>query len=152
MLLHARSASQVKIRQGKRNYSKGRQLLTSRCYPHEPHFARCLWRYLPSRMAGCYGNLQHHCKRLCLSGSVYYPEKCFKEVSRSDCKKVKVDNVTLAPVPLELENAIYDRNGKLVKKHSQNLELTPQVSAELFLTLPTEQSPFMARDVKTHIW
>ena len=37
-----------------------------------------------------------------------------------------MDNATLAPVPLELENAIYDRNGKLVKKHSQNFELTPQ--------------------------
>ena len=41
---------------------------------------------LPPRLGGCSGKLQQDCKRLCLSGSVYYPEKCFKEVSRSDCK------------------------------------------------------------------
>lgn len=32
----------------------------------------------------------------------------------------------MAPVPLTLENTIYDREGRLVKKHSQTFELTPQ--------------------------
>ena len=40
--------------------------------------------------------------------------------------KVKLDNATLAPVPLELENAIYTREGKLVKTHRQSFDLTPQ--------------------------
>ena len=57
---------------------------------------------------------------------MYITQKNVSKKSAEVTVKVKVDNATLAPVPLELENAIYDRNGKLVKKHSQNFELTPQ--------------------------
>lgn len=57
---------------------------------------------------------------------VYITQKNVSKKSAEVTVKVKVDNTTLTPVPLELENAIYDRNGKLVKKHSQNFELTPQ--------------------------
>ena len=62
----------------------------------------------------------------CASPGVYITQKNVSKKSAEVTVKVKVDNATLAPVPLELENAIYDRNGKLVKKHSQNFELTPQ--------------------------
>ena len=57
---------------------------------------------------------------------MYITQKNVSKKSAEVTVKVKVDNTTLTPVPLELENAIYDRNGKLVKKHSQNFELTPQ--------------------------
>ena len=40
--------------------------------------------------------------------------------------KVKLDNASLQPEALELENAIYDAEGKLVKKHVRRLGLTPQ--------------------------
>ena len=62
----------------------------------------------------------------CASPGVYITQKNVSKKSAEVTVKVKVDNATLAPVPLELENAIYDRNGKVVKKHSQNFELTPQ--------------------------
>ena len=62
----------------------------------------------------------------CASPGVYITQKNVSKKSAEVTVKVKVDNATLAPAPLELENAIYDRNGKLVKKHSQNFELTPQ--------------------------
>lgn len=62
----------------------------------------------------------------CASPGVYITQKNVSKKSAEVTVKVKVDNATLTPVPLELENAIYDRNGKLVKKHSQNFELTPQ--------------------------
>ena len=62
----------------------------------------------------------------CASPGVYITQKNVSKKSAEVTVKVKVDNTTLTPVPLELENAIYDRNGKLVKKHSQNFELTPQ--------------------------
>lgn len=52
-----------------------------------------------------------------------------KNVSKSVAEvnvKVKLDNASLQPEALELENAIYDAEGKLVKKHVRSLELTPQ--------------------------
>ena len=52
-----------------------------------------------------------------------------KNVSKSAAEvnvKVKLDNASLQPETLELENAIYDAEGKLVKKHVRSLELTPQ--------------------------
>ena len=62
----------------------------------------------------------------CASPGVYITQKNVSKKSAEVTVKVKVDNATLAPTPLELENAVYDSNGKLVKKHSQNFELTPQ--------------------------
>lgn len=60
------------------------------------------------------------------SPGVYITQKNVSKKSAEVTVKVKVDNATLAPAPLVLENAIYDRNGKLVKKHNQSFELTPQ--------------------------
>ena len=62
----------------------------------------------------------------CASPGVYITQKNVSKKSAEVTVKVKVDNATLTPAPLELENAIYDRSGKLVKKHSQTFELTPQ--------------------------
>lgn len=60
------------------------------------------------------------------SSGVYITQKNVSKKSAEVTVKVKVDNATLAPALLKLENAVYDRNGKLVKKHSQSFELTPQ--------------------------
>ena len=40
--------------------------------------------------------------------------------------KVKLDNGSLTPVQSELENTIYDGQGKQVKTHRQSFLLTPQ--------------------------
>ena len=62
----------------------------------------------------------------CASSGVYITQKNVSKQSAEVNVKVKVDNATLAPVPLVLENVIYDGSGKLVKKHNQAFELTPQ--------------------------
>lgn len=62
----------------------------------------------------------------CASPGVYITQKNVSKKSAEVTVKVKLDNATLAPVPLVLENTVYDRNGKLVKKHRQAFELTPQ--------------------------
>lgn len=60
------------------------------------------------------------------SSGVYITQKNVSKKSAEVTVKVKVDNATMAPAPLVLENAVYDRAGKLVKKHSQSFDLTPQ--------------------------
>lgn len=60
------------------------------------------------------------------SSGVYITQKNVSKKSAEVTVKVKVDNSTMAPAPLVLENAVYDRAGKLVKKHSQSFDLTPQ--------------------------
>lgn len=60
------------------------------------------------------------------SPGVYITQKNVSAKSAEVSVKVKLDNATLAPVPLVLENAIYDRNGRLVKKQARDVELTPQ--------------------------
>lgn len=62
----------------------------------------------------------------CASPGVYITQKNVSKKSAEVAVKVKVDNAALAPAPLELENAVYDMKGKLVKKHRQAFELTPQ--------------------------
>ena len=62
----------------------------------------------------------------CASSGVYITQKNVSKKSAEVSVKVKLDNATLAPVPLELENAIYTREGKLVKAHRQSFDLTPQ--------------------------
>lgn len=62
----------------------------------------------------------------CASSGVYITQKNVSKQSAEVNVKVKVDNATLAPVPLVLENVIYDGSGKLVKKHNQAFEVTPQ--------------------------
>lgn len=60
------------------------------------------------------------------SPGVYITQKNVSAKSAEVSVKVKLDNATLASVPLVLENAIYDRNGRLVKKQARDVELTPQ--------------------------
>lgn len=60
------------------------------------------------------------------SSGVYITQKNVSKKSAEVTVKVKVDNAMLAPAPLVLENAVYDMDGKLVKKHNQSFELTPQ--------------------------
>lgn len=62
----------------------------------------------------------------CASPGVYITQKNVSKQSADVSVRVKLDNATLAPVALELENAIYTREGKLVKVHRQSFELTPQ--------------------------
>lgn len=62
----------------------------------------------------------------CASPGVYITQKNVSKKSAEVAVKVKLDNATLAPVPLVLENTVYDAGGKLVKTHRQALELTPQ--------------------------
>lgn len=62
----------------------------------------------------------------CASSGVYITQKNVSKKSAEVTVKVKVDNATLTPVPLVLENIICDGNGKPVKKHCQAFELTPQ--------------------------
>lgn len=62
----------------------------------------------------------------CASSGVYITQKNVSAKSAEVNVRVKVDNASMAPVPLTLENTIYDRNGKLVKRQSHTFELTPQ--------------------------
>ena len=62
----------------------------------------------------------------CASPGVYIIQKNVSKQSADVSVRVKLDNATLAPAALELENAIYTREGKLVKVHRQSFELTPQ--------------------------
>ena len=62
----------------------------------------------------------------CASPGVFITQKNVSKKSAEVSVKVKVDNASLVPVPLELENTIYDMNGKQIKKHRQTFELTPQ--------------------------
>lgn len=52
-----------------------------------------------------------------------------KNVSRKQAEvkvRVKLDNGSLQPAPLTLENTIYDQSGKPVKTHTQSFDLSPQ--------------------------
>lgn len=60
------------------------------------------------------------------SPGVYVTQKNVSKSAAEVNVKVKLDNASLQPEALELENAIYDAEGKLVKKHVRSLELTPQ--------------------------
>jgi beta-galactosidase len=60
------------------------------------------------------------------SPGVYITQKNVSKSAAEVNVKVKLDNASLQPDTLELENAIYDAEGKLVKKHVSSLELTPQ--------------------------
>ena len=62
----------------------------------------------------------------CASPGVYITQKNVSKQSADVSVRVKLDNATLAPAALELENAIYTREGKLVKVHRLSFELTPQ--------------------------
>jgi len=68
-----------------------------------------------------------------------------KNVSRKQAEvqvKVKLDNGTLQPVPLTLQNNIYDQSGKLIKTESQSFDLTPQ-GIQSFMSSFTIKNPIL---------
>ena len=60
------------------------------------------------------------------SPGVYVTQKNVSKQSAEVTVKVKLDNGSLPPVQSELENTIYDAQGKQVKTHRQSFLLTPQ--------------------------
>lgn len=60
------------------------------------------------------------------SSGVYVSQKNVTSKSADITVKVKLDNATLQPVPIVLENIIYDMSGKKVAVNRKNLDLTPQ--------------------------
>ena len=62
---------------------------------------------------------------MCFFRCLHHPEECLQK--QADVKvKVKLDNGTLQPAPLTLQNTIYDQEGKLVATQSRSFDLTPQ--------------------------
>ena len=80
----------------------------------------------------------------CASPGVYITQKNVSKKSAEVSVKVKLDNATLAPVPLELENTIYTCEGKLVKTHRQSFDLTPQGVQRLCIPFQDQQSSLVA--------
>ena len=62
----------------------------------------------------------------CASPGVYITQKNVSKRSADVKVKVKLDNGSLEPAQLELENAIYTQEGKRVAVQSRKLTLTPQ--------------------------
>lgn len=62
----------------------------------------------------------------CASPGVYITQKNVSKKSADITVKVKLDNGTLKPAALTLENTIYTQEGKKVSSRLQPLELTPQ--------------------------
>lgn len=62
----------------------------------------------------------------CASPGVYITQKNVSKKSAEITVKVKLDNGTLQPAPLTLENTIYTQEGKRVSSQRQSFELTPQ--------------------------
>lgn len=62
----------------------------------------------------------------CASPGVYVTQKNLSKKQADVKVKVKLDNGTLQPVPVTLQNTIYDQEGKQVATHSQSFELSAQ--------------------------
>ena len=62
----------------------------------------------------------------CASPGVYITQKNVSKKQADVKVKVKLDNGTLQPVPVTLQNTIYDQEGKQVATHSQSFELSAQ--------------------------
>jgi beta-galactosidase len=62
----------------------------------------------------------------CASPGVYVTQKNVSKKQADVKVKVKLDNGTLQPVPVTLQNTIYDQEGKQVATHSQSFELSAQ--------------------------
>ena len=60
------------------------------------------------------------------SPGVYISQKNVSKHSADVTVRVKVDNGTLQPVPLTLENTIFSQDGKVKAVDKQNIDLTPQ--------------------------
>lgn len=64
------------------------------------------------------------------SPGIYITQKNVSARSADICVKVKLDNGSLHPRSLTLENAIYDDGGKQIATHRQSLILSPQGTKE----------------------
>ena len=62
----------------------------------------------------------------CASPGVYITQKNVSKKQADVKVKVKLDNGTLHPAPVTLQNTIYDQEGKQVATHSQSFELSAQ--------------------------
>ena len=62
----------------------------------------------------------------CASPGVYITQKNVSQKQAEVKVKVKLDNGTLQPVPVTLQNTIYDQEGKQIATNSQSFELTAQ--------------------------
>lgn len=62
----------------------------------------------------------------CASPGVYITQKNVSKKQADVKVKVKLDNGTLQPVPVTLQNTIYDQEGKQIATNSQSLELAAQ--------------------------
>lgn len=62
----------------------------------------------------------------CASPGVYITQKNVSKKQADVKVKVKLDNGTLQPVPVTLQNTIYDQEGKQIATDSQSFELTAQ--------------------------
>ncbi len=62
----------------------------------------------------------------CASPGVYITQKNVSKKQAEVKVKVKLDNGTLQPVPVTLQNTIYDQEGKQIATNSQSFELTAQ--------------------------
>lgn len=79
----------------------------------------------------------------CASSGVYITQKNVSKSSAEVTVKVKLDNGSLSPAKLELENTIYTQDGKKVTSHRQQLELTPQGTQAYFSSFKVN---------KPHLW
>lgn len=62
----------------------------------------------------------------CASPGVYITQKNVSKKQADVKVKVKLDNGTLQPIPVTLQNTIYDQEGKQIATNSQSFELTAQ--------------------------
>lgn len=62
----------------------------------------------------------------CASPGIYITQKNVTKKQADVKVKVKLDNATLQPVPVTLQNTIYTQEGKKVASQSENINLTPQ--------------------------
>jgi beta-galactosidase len=62
----------------------------------------------------------------CASPGVYITQKNVSKKQADVKVKVKLDNGTLQPVPVTLQNTIYDQEGKQIATNSQSFDLTAQ--------------------------
>ena len=79
----------------------------------------------------------------CASPGVYITQKNVSKRSADITVKVKLDNGSLTPANLVLENTLYTQEGKRVASHRLPLELTPQGTQTYFSTFKLN---------KPHLW
>ena len=79
----------------------------------------------------------------CASPGVYITQSNVSKKSADVQVKVKLDNATLQPSALTLENSIYTREGKKVASQNQAFDLTPQ-GTQTFVANFTVKNP--------HLW